>query len=237
MVATSSSSKTRTKRKTPVRRDSAAEPARSATPSPTADPAAAPVAGPAPQDAPPPCAEHLRDLYDHLVPYLGRWRVEAVDGSLVVSPVGSPEHQWCSSLLLEVFLPVARKRGWRAWPGLDVCLPGSRLPYEPDFVMAPKDAPRWGDREVFTDGLIMVGEVVSPGSVDRDREKKPGIYAGGAVPILLLVDPLCEPATVTVFSEPKEGRYARSASVEMGEKLHIPEPVDFVFDTSALLED
>lgn len=103
--------------------------------------------------------------------------------------------------------------------------------------MGPKDAPRWGGREVFTDGLIMVGEVVSPGSTDIDRDKKPGIYADGGVPILLLVDPLADPATVTVFSEPKNGRYARSASVELGEKLHLPEPVDFVFDTAALLEE
>lgn len=82
----------------------------------------------------------------------------------------------------------------------------------------------------------MVGEVVS-GSADIDRDNKPRISAGGGVPLLLLVDPLCEPPTVTVFSEPKDGRYARSTSVEMGEKPHIPEPVDFTFDTSVLLEE
>ena len=193
--------------------------------------------GTVPQDPPPPCAENVRALYDHLVPHLGRWRAEAIDGSLVVSPIGSPDHQWTGGLLFQTLLAVARERGWRAWPGLDVCVPGSRLPYQPDFVMAPKDAPRWGDREVFTDGLIMVGEVVSPGTKRTDRDIKPGVYADGGVPILLLVDPLCEPPTVTGFSEPKDGHYTRSTSVEMGEKLHIPEPVDFVFDTAALLED
>jgi Uma2 family endonuclease len=221
------------------RPDRAAKPERPAAPAPAAAPApeAAPTVGLAPQDPPPPCAENLRALYDHLVPHLGRWRVEAVAGRLVVSPVGSPDHQWSATLLAEAFLPIARERGWRVWAGLDVCLPGSRLPYEPDFVMAPKDAPRWGDREVFTDGLIMVGEVVSPGSVQIDRDDKPRIYAGGGVPILLLVDPLGEPGTVTVFSEPKDGRYARSTSVALGEKLHIPEPVDFAFDTSVLLDE
>jgi len=226
----------------PLRQDRASKPERTAAPATAAAPAPAPepestAVGVAQQHPPAPCAENLRALYDHLVPHLGRWRAEAIDGRLVVSPVGSPEHQWIGGLLCEALLPVARERGWRAWPGLDVCLPGSRLPYEPDFVMGPKDAPRWGDREVFTDGLIMVGEVVSPGSMKFDRNDKPGIYAGGGVPILLLVDPLGERATVTVFSEPKDGRYARSTLVEMGEKLHIPEPVDFTFDTSVLLEE
>jgi hypothetical protein len=233
MVATARETHQKPKPKAPARPDSSAESARPAPP-PAKQKAAAEAA---PQDAPAPCAENLRALYDHLVPHLGRWRAEAIDGRLVLSPVGSPDHQWTGGLLYEALLPVARQRGWRAWPGLDVCLPGSRHPYEPDFVMAPKDAPRWGDREVFTDGLIMVGEVVSPGSVQLDRERKPGIYAGGGVPILLLVDRLADPPTVTVFSDPKDGRYARSGSVQMGEKLHIPEPVDVVFDTSVLLEE
>jgi Putative restriction endonuclease len=233
MVATSR--KSRAKPKPPMRQDRAQKPQRATAAS---APESAQAAAETPAQGPPePCAQNLRALYDHLVPHLGRWRVDTIDGSLVVSPVGSPDHQWRSGLLFRALVSVAQERGWRAWPGLDVVLPGSRHPYTPDFAMGPKDAPRWGEREVFTDGLIMVGEVVSPGSARFDSAQKPGIYAGGGVPVLLLVDSLCEPATVTVFSEPKEGRYARSTSVQMGEKLHIPEPVDFAFDTSALLED
>jgi Uma2 family endonuclease len=181
--------------------------------------------------------ENLRALYDHLLPHLGRWRVEAINGRLVVSPVGTPEHQWMSVLLTDAFMPVAREHGWRVFAGLDVCLPVTREPYEPDFVMAPRDAPRWGDREIFTDGLVMVGEVVSRGSTDDDRDHKPGIYASGGVPIMLLVDPLCEPPAVTVYSEVKDGRYSRMTRVEMGEKLHIPEPVGFELDTSIFLDE
>jgi Uma2 family endonuclease len=185
---------------------------------------------------PPPVAGNLRELYDHLVPHLGRWRAEIIDGRLVVSPVGSPENQWRATLFVDVFLPLARERGWRVYPGLDVCLPGSRTPLEPDFAMAPKDAPRWGEREVFTDGLVMVGEIVSPGSVDDDRHRKPGSYARGGVPLMLLVDPVAEPPTVTVFSRPRDGRYAEKTEVEMGEKLHIPEPVDHTLDTAIFLD-
>jgi Uma2 family endonuclease len=190
-----------------------------------------------PSSVPPPPAEaNLRRLYDHLVPHLGRWRAEVIDGRLVVSPVGSPENQWKASVLVEAFLPFARERGWRVYPGLDVCLPGTREPFEPDFAMAPKDAPRWGEREVFTDGLVMVGEIVSPASVEDDREKKPRIYARGRVPIMLLVDPVCDPPTVTVFSRLKDGKYTEKTEVAMGEKLHLPEPVDFTLDTAIFLD-
>lgn len=187
-------------------------------------------------EAPPPVAENLRRLYDHLVPHLGRWRAEVIDGRLVVSPVGSPENQWLAYVLPEAFAVLARERGWRVYPGLDVCLPGSRLPLEPDFAMAPKNAPRWGDREVFTDGLVMVGEIVSPGSADDDRRRKPDLYARGRVPLMLLVDPMAEPPAVTVFSRPVDGRYAERTEVAMGEKLHVPEPVDHTLDTAIFLD-
>lgn len=185
---------------------------------------------------PAPAERNLRDLYDHLVPHLGRWRAEIIDGRLIVSPVGSPENQWKAYLLPEALAPLARERGWRVYPGLDVCLPGTREPFEPDFAMAPKDAPRWGEREVFTDGLVMVGEIVSPASVEDDRVKKPRIYARGQVPVMLLVDPVCDPPTVTVFSRLKNGAYTEKTEVTMGEKLYIPEPVDFTLDTAIFLD-
>lgn len=200
---------------------------------PDAETVGSPAAGGGP---PPPTAGNLRELYDHLVPHLGRWRAEILDGRLIVSPVGSPENQWRATLFVDALLPLARERGWRVYPGLDVCLPGTRTPLEPDFAMAPKDAPRWGEREVFTDGLVMVGEIVSPGSAEDDRHRKPGAYARGGVPLMLLVDPIGEPPTVTVFSRPAEGRYAERTEVEMGEKLHIPDPVDHVLDTAVFLE-
>jgi hypothetical protein len=53
---------------------------------------------------------------------------------------------------------------------------------------------------------------------------------------MLLVDPIGEPPAVTVFSRPGDGRYAERTEVEMGEKPHIPEPVDHVLDTAIFLE-
>jgi Uma2 family endonuclease len=177
----------------------------------------------------------LRDVYDSLI---GRtkMRAEIINGRLIVSPVGTPEHQELSFILSMALREPAARRGWKTYPGLDVCMDGSRDPYEPDCVVAPPGAPRWGERELFLSGLILVGEVVSPGSAEDDWEHKLDIYARGGVPLYLIVDPLDRPATVAVFSEPKDGQYTVSASVPAGHRLHLPEPLDFTFDTSILLE-
>jgi Uma2 family endonuclease len=177
----------------------------------------------------------LRDVYDSLV---GRTklRAEIINGRLIVSPIGTPRHQDLAGLLYLSLRWPARERGWKAYQGLDVCMDGSRDPYQPDLVIAPPDAPSWGERELFLSGLVVVGEIVSPSSVLDDWEHKPGVYATGGVPLYIVVDPVAKPATVTVFAEPKEDRYTVSTTVTMGRSIHLPEPLDFTFDTSILLE-
>lgn len=176
----------------------------------------------------------LRDVYDSLVGRT-RMRAEIINGRLIVSPLGTPEHQDMATTLASVMRSHALQRGWKVYAGLGICADGSRDPYEPDFAVCPPDAPRWGDREVYASGLVMVGEIVSRGSTRDDREDKPAVYAAAGIPVYLLVDPVAAPATVTVLSEPQEGRYTVSATVNMGKEVHIPAPVDFVLDTSVFL--
>ena len=83
---------------------------------------------------------------------------------------------------------------------------------------------------------MLVAEVVSKGSAEDDRGKKPAVYAGGGVPVMLLVDPLTTPGTVTVFSEPKEGRYQVTSTVPFGRVIHVPHPIDVHLDTSVFEE-
>ncbi|MFD2349049.1 hypothetical protein ACFSTC_06100 [Nonomuraea ferruginea] len=51
----------------------------------------------------------------------------------------------------------------------------------------------------------------------------------------MLVDPVSEPARVTVFSEPKDGRYTIATTVDLGKEIHLPDPVDFLLDTAVFL--
>ncbi|RVX42201.1 Uma2 family endonuclease [Nonomuraea polychroma] len=177
-----------------------------------------------------------RELFDALPPLPGL-RTEVIDGRLIVSPVGTPEHARIAMLINDALFSLRVQRGWHGFVGnVDVCIDGPRTPVEPDFVLAPPDCPRWGDRELLSSGLLMVAEVISPGSVEDDRVKKPPMYAAGGVPVMLLVDPIAVPPTVTVLSDAKEGEYQTITRVAMGSTVHIPDPIGFDLDTAVFSE-
>ncbi|MFB9721763.1 Uma2 family endonuclease [Planobispora longispora] len=187
---------------------------------------------PTPETASRPLPSTARELFDAL-PQLPGLRTEVINGSLIVSPVGTPEHARIAMRLYAALLPLMEEKDWDGFSGnVDVCMDGSREPVEPDFVLAPADCPRWGTRELLSSGLIMVAEIVSPGSVIDDRERKPDLYAMGLIPVMLLIDPVATPATVTVFSDPKGGEYQTVSRVAVGSELRLPAPVDFTLDTS-----
>ncbi|WP_093169912.1 Uma2 family endonuclease [Sinosporangium album] len=176
-----------------------------------------------------------RELFDALPPLPGL-RTEIIDGSLIVSAVDTPEHGRMAMRLYRLLLEEIEKNDWDGFTGnVDVCIEGPRDPVEPDFVLAPADCPRWGERELLSSGLIMAAEVVSPGSVEQDRVAKPRIYAGGGVPMMLLIDLVASPPAVTVFSDPREGVYQAVGKVPMGTSLYLPHPIDLDVDTAVFL--
>ncbi|QFY10744.1 Uma2 family endonuclease [Nonomuraea phyllanthi] len=173
-----------------------------------------------------------RELFDALPPLPGL-RAEVIDERLIVSPVSTPEHARLAMLIHRALIPLLTRRGWDAFAGnVDVCIDGPRTPVEPDFVVAPPDCPRWGVRELLSSGLLMVAEVVSPSSAEDDRVKKPPLYAAGGVPVMLLVDPIAVPPTVTVLSDAKEGEYQTVTRIAMGSTVRIPDPIGLDLDTA-----
>ncbi|MEV0145821.1 MULTISPECIES: Uma2 family endonuclease [unclassified Nonomuraea] len=176
--------------------------------------------------------ETCRELFDSL-PELPGFRAEVIEGSVVLTPVGTPEHANHAMLLYRALIPVMDEHGWWGYTGnVDVCLDGSREPVEPDFVLAPSDCPRWGERELRSSGLIMVAEVVSKGSIVRDRTEKPRLYAAAGVPIYLLIDIVATPQTVTVHSAIDNGAYIAVATVPIGSTVRLPDPIGLELDTS-----
>lgn len=176
-----------------------------------------------------------RELLDALPPLPG-FRAEVIEGNLIVSPMGSPEHTFMAVNLHNVLLPLSLERGWLAAPGgLSVCIEGPRDALVPDYTLLPPRCPRWGRGELLSSGLIMVAEVVSPSSTHIDREEKRRLYAVGRVPLYLLIDPLPEVPAVTVHSDIKDGGYRSIATVPIGKPLHLPAPVDFELDTSIFM--
>ncbi|NRQ35335.1 Uma2 family endonuclease [Nonomuraea sp. NN258] len=124
-------------------------------------------------------------------------------------------------------------------------VPGGRLPRTarelfdalPDLVLAPPGCPRRAGRELMASGLIMAAEVVDEDSTHQDRRDKPAVYAQGGVPILLVVDPIATPATLTLYRHPDGGAYRVVTTVAVGEPLALPGPVGVTLDTSAIVKD
>ncbi|WP_344988887.1 Uma2 family endonuclease [Nonomuraea helvata] len=160
-------------------------------------------------------------------------RVEVIEGKLLMSPMGSPEHTWMAVALDHVLWPFYRERGWLGAPGgLNICIEGPRDSLAPDFALVPPDCPRWGVGELLSSGVLMVAEVVSPSSVYTDRVEKRRTYALGRVPIYVLIDPVADEPSVTVFSEIKDDAYEVAVTEQIGAPIMLPAPVDFELDTS-----
>ncbi|MFI7615047.1 Uma2 family endonuclease [Nonomuraea terrae] len=173
-----------------------------------------------------------RELFDVLPPLPG-FRCEVIEGKLIVSPMGTPEHAWMSVALHDALRSLVQQRGWRGAPGLlNICIAGPRDSLVPDYSLTPPACPRWEEGELLSSGLIMVAEIVSPGSIRADREEKPRLYAIGRVPVYLLIDPIGDTPGVTVFSDIKDDAYQTTTTVAMGTPIMLPPPVDFELDTS-----
>ncbi|MEU4226110.1 Uma2 family endonuclease [Nonomuraea sp. NPDC026600] len=173
-----------------------------------------------------------RGLFDALPPLPGL-RQEVIKGSLIVSPMGTPEHAWIASDLSEALLPIRKERGWRAAAGtVSICIEGSRESLAPDYLLSPPNCRRWGEYELLSSHVLLVAEVVSPSSIHRDHHEKQEVYAQGGVPVYLLIDPIADQPATIVFSEIKDGAYQKTTRVVMGTPLYLPKPIDFELDTS-----
>ncbi|MEV0229619.1 Uma2 family endonuclease [Nonomuraea sp. NPDC050786] len=176
-----------------------------------------------------------RELFDVLPPLPG-FRVEVIGGKLIVSPMGSPEHFWIGEELADALRPLRKERGWRgSQHGPGICIEGPRDSLSPDYVLTSPDCPRWGSNELLSSGVIMAAELVSPSSVRDDHEDKLRLYALGKVPVYLLIDPIAECPSATVYSDVEDSAYRAITSVPMGKPLYLPDPINFELDTSIFM--
>jgi Uma2 family endonuclease len=162
-------------------------------------------------------------------------RVELIDGEIVVSPSANRWHSRAIDRLIDALIDVKREHGWEFHTNLTVHVAATRERLIPDLMIAPDDAPGFGDEELLAHGVLLVAEVVSPSSRRRDRVAKPRAYAQGGVPLYLLIDQLADPATVTLFSDPAGTSYRACDRAEAGRALRLPEPFGIALDTRRLL--
>jgi Uma2 family endonuclease len=103
-------------------------------------------------------------------------------------------------------------------------------------MIAPKEAPRFDENELFGHGALLVAEVVSPSSRDYDRRAKARDYARAGIPLYLIVDPFAEQHVLTLLSDPDGRVYRSREEVATGKALWLPEPFGLWLETDKLLD-
>ncbi|MCU4747435.1 Uma2 family endonuclease [Streptomyces xiamenensis] len=159
------------------------------------------------------------------------WRVELIEGDIHVVPPANGDHEEIVSELLEQ-IGEHKAKGLRMRTGIGLRIPGE-APADrlvPDLVIAPKGA--FKSPELYHDPapVLLVCEVTSRSTGDNDRGKKLRSYARAGVPCYLLVDR--QKGLVTLFSNPRRGRYLDTLSRPVGEPVPLPDPFGFEVDTS-----
>jgi Uma2 family endonuclease len=82
--------------------------------------------------------------------------------------------------------------------------------------------------------VVLAVEIVSPGSVLRDRAIKPQLYAAGGIPHHLRVEVSDEGPTAFAYRL-RDGRYQEVARVEPGQRLRLADPFTIDVDLAELM--
>ncbi|MEU7401796.1 MULTISPECIES: Uma2 family endonuclease [unclassified Streptomyces] len=166
------------------------------------------------------------------------FRAELIEGEIVVTPPPDGDHEDYIGLIVTQVIRKSRtdmqfsgNKGLKLRGGLD-------LPMDhviPDGTFAPTELRLYRGAESWMpcQGVAMVLEVTSskPG-VDRDAKRR--CYAGGGIPLYLLVDR--HASSITLFSTPQKidhrDDYREHCTRPLGKSLTLPAPFSFDLDTT-----
>jgi Uma2 family endonuclease len=150
-------------------------------------------------------------------------RLELIEGEIIVTPSPSPMHQLVAhrlAVLLDRAI-VETGLGLVLEAPLDVFL-ASRNVFQPDLIVLLRDRIQLFGSAMVESAPSLAMEIISPSTSTYDRVTKRNLYARYGVPEYWLVDP--ESETVTVFSDPGDGRYrAEQTTSDVAISATIPE--------------
>jgi Uma2 family endonuclease len=158
------------------------------------------------------------------------YRIELLDGGLIMTPAPTGRHQSISFRLATALLPAADAAGLEVLEAINLRLRADRLAI-PDVTVLTSDI----DVTVFEAAdAALVCEIVSPGSAGADRVVKMQLYAIARIPWYLLVEQ--DNSTLTLRLHRLDGaHYVEHAVAKTGELLRITEPFRLDLDPASLL--
>ncbi|PZG39885.1 hypothetical protein C1I98_23030 [Spongiactinospora gelatinilytica] len=162
------------------------------------------------------------------------YKAEIVRGSVVVSPMTTRLHSRVVLRLTKALFPLVLRHEWELHQTVGVRIPPERGDMRlPDLLVMPSDD-EFGEAQVDGATCLLAAEVCSPGTRDVDYRDKPLEYARAGIPLYLILDPLTEPPSLTLMSEPGNGYYEKVTAVEAGKPLALPSPFEITIDTGVL---
>jgi Uma2 family endonuclease len=107
-------------------------------------------------------------------------RYELIDGALIVSPSPTSRHQTLVLLLGPALIPTCPP-DWAVTQGVEVRISRFRS-LTPDLLVVTAEAAAREPSKFQPHEVLLVVEIVSPGSVTMDRVAKPALYAQAGIP-------------------------------------------------------
>lgn len=159
-----------------------------------------------------------------------RERIELLDGSLLVTPAPSSDHQQVARRLANM-LEDAAPHELEVVEAVNVRVGPSKL-LIPDLLITR----RLGATAVYQpEDVVLVAEVVSPSTTTTDRIIKPQLYAAAGIPWFLRVE-LEVPQPPELWLYRVEGRsYTEAAHASAGNSLRLTEPFALDIEPTVLL--
>jgi Uma2 family endonuclease len=156
-------------------------------------------------------------------------RIELFDGSLHVTPVPHPRHQYVSAHLASALLPAAKTGTLHVLKAVNVRCGPNRIPI-PDLVITTEID--FDEPVIDASAVRLVCEILSPSNSDTDKVLKMHYYAAAHIPWYLLVDPA--DGAMQLFARDGEAYRVHSAATP-GVPLRLTDPVAATIDPADLL--
>jgi Uma2 family endonuclease len=154
------------------------------------------------------------------------WRYEIVDGALVVSPSAAGDHELASEEV-RAAIRAALPAGFAIVGPMGVEI--GRSYRIPDLLVTERARLRRGVDRLHPSDIVLVVEVVSPGSVTTDRITKPAQYAAAGIGSFWRVE--TDPVSLTAYTlAPGASTYTELGQWRAGELARISDPFPVQLD-------
>ncbi|MFW6694367.1 Uma2 family endonuclease [Streptomyces sp. MAR4 CNX-425] len=177
--------------------------------------------------------DELFEVFERTPAFEG-YRIEVVEGSIFMTP--QRDAHW--EIILEISMALKIELGGSAKVLSDVRIdfPGKKNALCPDVLKIREGAkPGKKGRWAYED-IDFVAEVISPGTGRNDYGPKKTAYALAGVPVYLIADPYQRKCHV--YTEPKDGDYAKEVIVAFGTELDLKEtPLGLTLPTDRFPSD